>query len=131
MSKHISTKEALQVIYDSDSDSENYIFDDGDEEMEQYMEPFGNDKVFLECEVDDIQSVSDIEIEDDCEEESAEDMSIYISKSGVDFSNKPPRQGQCSRVNIMHGTPDFPNGKRIIAVGVKFFWPSWHSDYAK
>ena len=28
MSKHISTKEALQIIYNSDSDSENDIFDD-------------------------------------------------------------------------------------------------------
>ena len=45
ISKPISTKEALQIIYDSDNDSEYDNFGDGDDEMKQYMEPVDNDKV--------------------------------------------------------------------------------------
>ena len=42
ISKRISTKEELQIIYESDNDSE---YDNFDDEMEQYMEPVDNDKV--------------------------------------------------------------------------------------
>ena len=59
--------------------------------------------------------MSDIEIEDDCEEECAEDTSIYISKSGVEFSNKSPRQGRRRRVNILHATPGPINDDNIFS----------------
>ena len=45
ISKRISTKEVLQIIYNLNSDSEHDIFDDGDDEIEQYLEPVDNDKV--------------------------------------------------------------------------------------
>ena len=45
ISKRISTKEALQIIYDSDNDSEYDNFDDCDDEIEQFMEPVDNDKL--------------------------------------------------------------------------------------